>query len=83
MPYLPLSYFWSPLYVAQAALTIWMLIDANRRGVEFYWFWLILAFQPLTLHASSAATSPGHRRVVHLEFATGALPGGLAWYHAV
>jgi ectoine hydroxylase-related dioxygenase (phytanoyl-CoA dioxygenase family) len=43
----------------------------------------ILAFQPLTLHASSAATSPGHRRVVHLEFATGALPGGLAWYHAV
>jgi hypothetical protein len=32
--------------VAQAALTIWMLIDANRRGVEYYWFWIILLFQP-------------------------------------
>jgi ectoine hydroxylase-related dioxygenase (phytanoyl-CoA dioxygenase family) len=43
----------------------------------------ILAFQPLTLHASSPATTPAHRRVVHLEFATGALPHGLFWYHAV
>jgi hypothetical protein len=39
--------YYSPLWIAQAALTIWMLIDANRRGVEYYWFWLILAFQPL------------------------------------
>ncbi len=37
----------SPLYLAQAALTIWMLVDASRRGVEFYWFWIILFFQPL------------------------------------
>src|SRR5262245_49125561 len=36
----------SPLYLAQAGLTIWMLIDASRRGVEFYWFWIILFFQP-------------------------------------
>lgn len=43
----------------------------------------ILAFQPLLLHASSPATVPAHRRVVHLEFAVGELPGGLTWYHAV
>ncbi|MEP7001505.1 MAG: phytanoyl-CoA dioxygenase family protein [bacterium] len=43
----------------------------------------ILAFHPLILHASSPATKPGHRRVVHLEFASGALPTGLAWYHAI
>jgi hypothetical protein len=37
----------SPLWLAQAALTIWMLVDANRRGVDYYWFWIILIFQPL------------------------------------
>jgi hypothetical protein len=46
MPYLPYLYEFSPLYLAQAALTVWMLVDANRRGAEYYWFWLILAFQP-------------------------------------
>ncbi len=40
----------------------------------------ILAFRPLLLHASSPATSPGHRRVVHLEFASGSLPHGLEWH---
>src|SRR5437879_5359576 len=30
----------------QIALSIWMLVDANRRGVDYYWFWIILAFQP-------------------------------------
>jgi hypothetical protein len=35
------------LYVAQAALTIWMLVDANRRGADQYWFWIILIFQPV------------------------------------
>ncbi|HEX6535480.1 MAG TPA: phytanoyl-CoA dioxygenase family protein [Gemmatimonadaceae bacterium] len=43
----------------------------------------ILAFRPLVLHASSAATVPAHRRVVHLEFAAEPLPGELAWYHQV
>lgn len=43
----------------------------------------ILAFMPLLLHASSPATVPAHRRVVHLEFAAGELPGGLSWHHAV
>jgi hypothetical protein len=39
-------YAWSPLYLVQAALTVWMLVDANRRGVEYYWYWIILAAQP-------------------------------------
>ena len=42
----------------------------------------ILAFHPLLLHASSPATAPGRRRVLHLEFASAAvrvLPGDLAW----
>ena len=38
-----------------------------------------LLMRPLLLHASSAATAPRHRRVVHIEYAAGGLPGGLAW----
>jgi ectoine hydroxylase-related dioxygenase (phytanoyl-CoA dioxygenase family) len=38
-----------------------------------------LLMQPLTLHGSSAAQNPGHRRVIHLEFAAIDLPDGLAW----
>lgn len=43
----------------------------------------ILAFHSLLLHASSPATVPMHRRVVHLEFVGAqwrALPHGLCWY---
>jgi ectoine hydroxylase-related dioxygenase (phytanoyl-CoA dioxygenase family) len=36
--------------------------------------------RPLTLHASSPAERPGHRRVIHLEFAAGELPDELEWY---
>ncbi|WP_342379926.1 phytanoyl-CoA dioxygenase family protein [Myxococcus stipitatus] len=39
----------------------------------------VLAFHPLLLHASSPATKPGHRRVLHLEFAAAELPDGLEW----
>lgn len=39
----------------------------------------ILLMRPLLLHASSASTRPGHRRVVHLEYACDELPGGLNW----
>ena len=39
----------------------------------------VLVMRPLILHASSPATSPSHRRVVHLEYASGHLPGGLQW----
>ncbi|HEU4560047.1 MAG TPA: phytanoyl-CoA dioxygenase family protein [Longimicrobium sp.] len=40
----------------------------------------MLLLRPLLLHASSPSTSPAHRRVVHLEFAAGELPGGLEWH---
>jgi hypothetical protein len=40
----------------------------------------VLLMRPLLLHASSPSTSPAHRRVVHLEFAAGDLPGGLEWH---
>jgi ectoine hydroxylase-related dioxygenase (phytanoyl-CoA dioxygenase family) len=35
--------------------------------------------KPLLLHASSRATKPGHRRVLHLEFAAEELPSGLRY----
>lgn len=38
-----------------------------------------VAMRPLLMHASSPAESPTHRRVVHLEFAAGELPGQLEW----
>jgi ectoine hydroxylase-related dioxygenase (phytanoyl-CoA dioxygenase family) len=40
----------------------------------------ILAMRPLLLHASSPASKPRHRRVVHIEFSPDKLPGKLAWY---
>ena len=43
----------------------------------------ILAMRPLILHASSPATAPEHRRVVHLEFAAEELPEPLAWHARV
>jgi ectoine hydroxylase-related dioxygenase (phytanoyl-CoA dioxygenase family) len=39
----------------------------------------IVSMCPLTLHASGAAESPEHRRVIHLEYANEELPGGLDW----
>ena len=39
----------------------------------------VLIMRPLLFHASSAASQPGHRRVLHLEFAAESLPGGLRW----
>ena len=39
-----------------------------------------LLMRPLLLHASSVANTPVHRRVIHLEFATDSLPGGLEWH---
>jgi ectoine hydroxylase-related dioxygenase (phytanoyl-CoA dioxygenase family) len=40
----------------------------------------VVMMRPLLLHASSTAEVPGHRRVVHLEFAAEDLPGGLEWH---
>jgi ectoine hydroxylase-related dioxygenase (phytanoyl-CoA dioxygenase family) len=31
------------------------------------------------LHASDAAVEPSHRRVLHIDYAVGELPGGLQW----
>jgi hypothetical protein len=39
-----------------------------------------LLMRPLLLHASSPSVVPGHRRVVHLDFASVALPSGLRWF---
>jgi len=47
MFHLPYLFELSPLYLAQAALTVWMLVDANRRGVDSWWFWVIFFFQPI------------------------------------
>jgi ectoine hydroxylase-related dioxygenase (phytanoyl-CoA dioxygenase family) len=39
-----------------------------------------LCFKPLLLHASSPATAPSHRRVIHLEYAPqDLLPAGMRW----
>jgi len=40
----------------------------------------LLVLRPLLLHASSAATEPGHRRVLHIEYACEPLPAGLQWF---
>lgn len=39
----------------------------------------VLIMRPLLLHASSPATRPGHRRVIHIEYGPATLPGGLNW----
>jgi hypothetical protein len=39
----------------------------------------VLLMRPLLLHASQKATQPARRRVIHLEYAAGDLPGGLEW----
>ena len=38
-----------------------------------------LLMRPLLLHSSGAPRDPRPRRVIHLEFAAGRLPGGLEW----
>lgn len=39
----------------------------------------VLAMRPLLLHSSSVSSNASHRRVVHLEFCSLKLPGGLEW----
>jgi ectoine hydroxylase-related dioxygenase (phytanoyl-CoA dioxygenase family) len=43
----------------------------------------VVIMRPLILHASSAATEPRRRRVLHLEYAAGPLPGGVEWFESV
>ncbi len=40
----------------------------------------VMLLRPLLLHASSVATQPEHRRVLHFEYAAGELDEGLEWY---
>jgi ectoine hydroxylase-related dioxygenase (phytanoyl-CoA dioxygenase family) len=40
----------------------------------------VVVMRPMLLHASAAGTAPGHRRVIHLEYAAESLPSGLEWY---
>lgn len=42
-----------------------------------------LVMRPLLLHASSRASAPSRRRVLHVLFGPPALPHGLKWKHAV
>jgi len=42
----------------------------------------LLVMRPLLLHASSPAKCPGHRRVIHIEYAATELARGLEWYEA-
>jgi len=42
----------------------------------------VLAMRPLLLHASAKAARPARRRVLHVEYASGALPAPLRWQAA-
>jgi hypothetical protein len=35
------------LSLLQLAFTIWMLVDAYKRRVEYFWYWVIFIFQPV------------------------------------
>lgn len=39
----------------------------------------VLMMRPLLLHASSASSLPGHRRVLHFDYAASELPAGMDW----
>jgi hypothetical protein len=43
----------------------------------------VVLLRPLLLHASSAATEPSRRRVIHLEYANDRLPAGVDWFECV
>ncbi len=43
----------------------------------------VVMMRPLLLHASSAATEPTRRRVIHLEYAAEPLPEGVEWFETV
>ena len=42
----------------------------------------VLVMRPLLLHASSPASHPHHRRVIHIEYALDVLPDGLEWFES-
>ena len=40
----------------------------------------VLLMRPLLLHSSGRSTNANHRRIVHIEYGSFALPSGLQWY---
>ncbi len=52
-----------------------MICNIKRGGVQL--------MKPLLLHASSKSNSTNPRRVIHLEFCSAALPGGMEWSEAL
>lgn len=40
----------------------------------------VVLMRPLLLHSSTTATVPRHRRVLHFEYSSIHLPGGLRWF---
>jgi ectoine hydroxylase-related dioxygenase (phytanoyl-CoA dioxygenase family) len=63
----------TPILIEQLATTKRALpCPVNTGGALF--------MKPLLLHSSLSSRSPSHRRVVHLEFCAGELPGRLEWY---
>ena len=42
----------------------------------------VLLMRPLLLHASSRSAKPGHRRILHIEYAAFSLPAILDWHEA-
>jgi Phytanoyl-CoA dioxygenase (PhyH) len=40
----------------------------------------LVLMKPLTIHGSKPAQIPSHRRVIHIEYASTPLDGGLEWY---
>lgn len=59
-------------------------IDAARNAIEAVTCTVpsggAILMRPLLLHASSPATSPRHRRVIHIDYAGVDLPSGLSWF---
>jgi ectoine hydroxylase-related dioxygenase (phytanoyl-CoA dioxygenase family) len=43
----------------------------------------VVVIRPLILHASAAAETAEHRRVIHIEYAARDLPEGLEWNHRI
>jgi len=41
----------------------------------------VVLMRPLLVHASSASEAATHRRVIHLDYASGKLPNRLRWLH--
>lgn len=61
-----------PVRIAELASTVAQITCAVPAGGA-------LLMRPLLLHASSKAEAGTHRRVVHIEFASEDLPGGLVF----